>query len=208
MPHFEAVLFDLLTGLLDSWTLWNAVAGNEDDGRRWRAAYLRITYDTGAYRPYEELVAQAAVAVGLDRRLADDLALRYGELKPWPDVAPVLSELVAAGIPLGIVTNCSRRLGHIAVRQTGIAFRHVVTAEEVGWYKPDPRAYGRGLELMGVSAERCLFVAGSAYDLIGTAKLGMPVYWHDRVGMTPPIGAPKPIAHERSLADLPACCGL
>ena len=39
--RFEAVLFDLLTALLDSWTLWNSVAGSEADGRKWRAAYLQ-----------------------------------------------------------------------------------------------------------------------------------------------------------------------
>jgi hypothetical protein len=42
--RYDAVLFDLLTALLDSWSLWNAVAGSEDAGRRWRAEYLRITY--------------------------------------------------------------------------------------------------------------------------------------------------------------------
>jgi len=29
-PRYDAVLFDLLTTLLDSWTLWNAVAGSAD----------------------------------------------------------------------------------------------------------------------------------------------------------------------------------
>ena len=57
--RFDAVLFDLLTALLDSWTLWNDIAGSEDNGRKWRASYLRRTYETGAYRPYEALVAEA-----------------------------------------------------------------------------------------------------------------------------------------------------
>lgn len=37
--RYDVVLFDLLTGLLDSWTLWNRVAGSAEDGRRWRMAY-------------------------------------------------------------------------------------------------------------------------------------------------------------------------
>ena len=40
-PKYAAVLFDLLSGLLDSWTLWDSVAGSEAAGRTWRAAYLR-----------------------------------------------------------------------------------------------------------------------------------------------------------------------
>jgi 2-haloacid dehalogenase len=208
MPRYDAVLFDLLTALLDSWSLWNAVAGSEDSGRRWRAEYLRITYETGAYRPYEDLVAEAAEAVGLARSVADELDARYGELRPWPDVFPVLSRLSAAGVPLGIVTNCSRRLGLVAARQIGVEFACVVTAEDAGWYKPDPRPYRLALDELGVTAERCLFVAGSAYDLIGTARLGLPTFWHDRVGMIAPENAPPPLAHERTLAGLPACCGV
>jgi glutathione S-transferase len=38
----RAVLFDLLTALLDSWTVWNAAAGTEEKGRAWRAEYLRL----------------------------------------------------------------------------------------------------------------------------------------------------------------------
>src|ERR1700683_5076841 len=98
MPRrYDAVLFDLLTALLDSWTLWDDVAGGEQSGRRWRAEYLCRTYGTGAYRPYETLVAEAAAAVGLDRRLADVLAARYSELQPWPGATTALAALAAAG---------------------------------------------------------------------------------------------------------------
>ena len=57
---YDAVLFDLLTALLDSWKLWNSVAGSQTAGRRWRAEYLKLTYAAGGYRPYENLVAKAA----------------------------------------------------------------------------------------------------------------------------------------------------
>ena len=39
----RAVLFDLLTALLDSWTVWNSVAGSEAAGGMWRAEYLLVT---------------------------------------------------------------------------------------------------------------------------------------------------------------------
>ena len=87
--RYDAVLFDLLTGLLDSWTLWNAVAGDEEAGRRWRAEYLAITYRTGRYQPYEDVVANAAETVGLPRRLADELAARYGDIEPWLEAGDV-----------------------------------------------------------------------------------------------------------------------
>ena len=208
MIRYDAVLFDLLTALLDSWSLWNAVAGSADAGRRWRAAYLRITYQTGAYRPYKDLVAEAADAAGLDRSLADHLDARYAELKPWPEVVSTLTALADAGLPLAVVTNCSRRLGRIAAAQIAVPFAHIVTAEEAGFYKPDPRPYQLALGRLGIPAARCLFVAGSAYDLVGTARVGLPTWWHDRIGMQRPPEAPAPLAHQNTLLELPRFCGL
>ena len=199
---FDAVLFDLLTGLLDSWTLWNNVAGNVEDGRKWRSAYLRRTYQAGAYRPYATLVAEAAVEAGLPPSLAEHLAARYGELEPWPEVCEVLGSLRRGGLALGVVTNCSDELAAMAVARTGVAFDVVATAERAGSYKPDPRPYRMALDKLRANAERCLFVAGSAYDLFGASRVGLAAYWHDRVGMTPPPNAPDPIAHHRSLYPL------
>jgi hypothetical protein len=59
------------------------------------------------------------------------------------------------------------------------------------------------LDELHVAASRCLFVAGSPYDLFGTGKVGLPTYWHDRLGMTAPPNAPAPIAHHCSLYPLP-----
>jgi len=200
--RFDAVLFDLLTALLDSWALWNNVAGSPKGGREWRGAYLRRTYETGAYRPYEVLVAEAAVEVGLSPRLAAQLAARYSELEPWPEVREVLGALRREGVALAIVTNCSETLAAKAVACAGVEFDAVVTAERAGYYKPDPRPYRMALDELGALAGRCLFVAGSAYDLFGASRVGLPTYWHDRVVMRPPPHAPRPMAHQRSLYPL------
>ena len=77
MSFPRAVLFDLLTALLDSWTLWDSVAGSERAGRSWRAEYLRLTYGSDAYVPYEELVRAAARATGLPEAVPDVLEARW-----------------------------------------------------------------------------------------------------------------------------------
>jgi hypothetical protein len=59
--RYDAVLFDLLTAVLDSWTLWAAVARDPRAARRWREQYLALTFGAGRYIPHESLVAQAAV---------------------------------------------------------------------------------------------------------------------------------------------------
>jgi FMN phosphatase YigB (HAD superfamily) len=110
--------------------------------------------------------------------------------------------LHAAGVPLGVVTNCSETLGHLAASRIPVPFSLIVTAERAGCYKPAPKPYRMALDELGIVAERCLFVAGSAYDLFGTARVGLPTWWHDRIGMTAPAEAPAPIAHHRTLAPL------
>jgi 2-haloalkanoic acid dehalogenase type II len=200
-PWPRAVLFDLLTALLDSWTLWDRIAGSPQAGRAWRAEYLRITYGQGRYQPYETLVREAAIAVGLPARLADDLAAGYCDLRPWPETPEILQAL-SERVRLGVVTNCSEALGHAAVACTGAVFSCVVTAERAGWYKPCPEPYRLALQELGVEPSECLFVAGSAYDLVGAARVGMPVFWHDRIGMAKPAEAPPPRWHHASLEPL------
>jgi 2-haloacid dehalogenase len=197
----RAVLFDLLTALIDSWSLWESVAGGKA-GRRWRAAYLRNTYAQAAYRPYEALVREAALEEGLPSACADQLFARYGELTPWPEAGEVLGAL-ARHLPLAVVTNCSEQLGRIAAVRVGVAFSAIVTAERAGFYKPHPRPYRLALEELGdPPAAECLFVAGSPYDLFGAAAVGLPVFWHDRIGMAAPPGAPTPLARHATLSPL------
>lgn len=200
-PEPRPVLFDLLTALLDSWSLWNRVAGSEDAGRRWRHEYLRITYGAGSYRPYETLVAEAAAATGLSPSAPGGLLDAWDELEPWPDANEVLDSLARHG-PIGVVTNCSNELARRAVARFGVRFDVVVTAEEAGAYKPDPRPYLLARDRLAVPASRIAFVAGSPFDLGGATSVGFAVFWHNRLGLTAPPGAPAAIAERRTLTDL------
>lgn len=153
---YDAVVFDLLTAVLDSWSLWNNVAGSPESGLKWRRRYLEVTYGCGAYRPYEELVREAARDVGLPETLGEALERRWDELAPWPEAAGVLAGLP---VPLAVATNCSIHLGRRAAACVGVPFKVVVTAEEAGFYKPRPEPYRAVLTGLGTAPERTLFVA-------------------------------------------------
>ena len=185
----QAVLFDLLTALIDSWTVWNAAAGSEQMGRRWRAEYLRLTYGCGAYVPYDDLVRQAAASVGLSATAPQTLDDHWDELPAWSGATELLRAL-KDHCKLAVVTNCSRRRGERAAARLGIAWDAVVTSEEAGFYKPHPRPYQLTLERLGVQPHEAAFVAGSGYDLFGTSSVGLRTYWHNRVGLARPQGAP------------------
>ena len=194
------MLFDLLTALLDSWSVWDRAAGGREAGRRWRAAYLELTYGCGAYRPYETLVREAAVASGLSAAHADALEAAWDDLRPWDDATETLSYL--AGCRLGIVTNCSEALGRRAAEAVGIPFEVVITSQRAGYYKPDPHPYRLALAELDLQPARVIFVAGSGFDLIGTAAVGMTTLWHNRAGMAKPPQAPAPLAERRTLREL------
>ena len=179
---YDAVVFDLLTALLDSWRLWNGVAGSAGKGLKWRRRYLELTYGCGSYRPYVSLVGEAARDVGLPESLAEALEARWDELAPWPEATAVLRGLP---VPLAVATNCSNRLGRQAAERIGVGFAVVETAESVGFYKPHPAMYLAALTRLATKPQRTLFVAGSASDVPGAQAVGMPVYWHNRIGLPP-----------------------
>ncbi|MBS0338747.1 MAG: HAD-IA family hydrolase [Proteobacteria bacterium] len=201
MQRYDAILFDLLTALIDSWSLWNRVAGSEEAGRAWRAEYLRLTYGCGSYAPYEELVGRAALSTGLSQAHADRLEAEWDHLQPWDDAIPLLRDL-APRYRLGVVTNCSERLGRRAAARMQVPFDCIVTAERAGYYKPDPAPYELALRDLGLPADRVLFVAGSGFDLIGTGRVGLDTLWHNRVGLAAPPGAPAPAAQARTLRPM------
>jgi 2-haloalkanoic acid dehalogenase type II len=180
--RYAAVGFDLLTALLDTWSLWADVAGDRDLGMRWHAASQK--HLRGArYRPFEQIVRDSAREVGIEAERAAQLLRRWGEFAPWPDVPPVLERL--DGVTRFIVTNCSRKLGRLAAFRAG-GFDLVMTAEEAGAYKPDPLPYRMALSKLGLDAAEVLFVAGSAHDVGGAARVGMDVYWANRGGVPAP----------------------
>src|SRR5687767_8219683 len=139
---YAAVGFDLLTALLDTWSLWSNVAGDRALGMRWHAASQEMLRGK-IYRPFEDIVRESAREVGIDPKRAAELLRRWGDFEAWPDVPPVLERL--DGTKRFIVTNCSRKLGRLAAFKAG-RFDLVMTAEEAGAYKPDPHPYRMALD--------------------------------------------------------------
>jgi 2-haloalkanoic acid dehalogenase type II len=189
----EAVVFDLLTALLDSWSVWNRAAGSVAAGLRWRSAYLELTYGCGSYRPYEDLVREAAVVTGLSASVAEMLTENWDALAPWREARDLLAALRKRGIRLAVVTNCSVELGRRAADRVGVPFEVVMTSEEAGFYKPRPEPYRAALARLQTDPARTLFVAGSPADIPGASGVGMPVFWHNRAGLPFVADAARPL---------------
>jgi len=182
----RAACFDLLSALLDSWSLWDGVAAElraAGLGRAWRRKYLVLTSTAGTYRPYLEVVAAAADAVGLPPVAASRLEHAWDGLRPWPDVGQALAAL---SVPSAVVTNCSEDLGRRAAACVRFPFAALVTAEEAGAYKPDPAPYRLAARRLGCAPSEIAYVAGSPFDARGALAHGFQVTWVNRLADTVP----------------------
>ncbi|HET6380781.1 MAG TPA: HAD-IA family hydrolase [candidate division Zixibacteria bacterium] len=166
----DAVLCDLLLAVMDSVSVWAAAAGDPATGLAWRDAVTARMIAAGAYLPYERLVADEAVRLGLPVEAPARLFDGWHRMEPRPDARA----LVEAGIPYAFVTNTSRQLAELAAERSGLTPRFTLSGEESGWYKPRAEMYVTACRRMGTEVARTLFVAGAAYDAEGARRAGLP----------------------------------
>jgi 2-haloacid dehalogenase len=119
MPY-QAIIFDLLSALLNSWQLWNEVAGSNEIGLRWRKRYIQLTYSAGRYRPYDGIIREAAFAEGISEDLPARLIESWARLEPWPETEEVLKRL-QGHVALAVVTSCSERSAALRSRKPGLS---------------------------------------------------------------------------------------
>ena len=166
----QAVLCDLLMGVMNSLAIWSRAAGDERRGLEWRDAVTRRIVASASYAPYEELVASAAIESELPVEAVSRLFDGWRAMEPWPDSAA----LARLELPYAFVTNCSASLARVAAERSGLAPEFVLSAEEAGWYKPTRQIYEEACKRIASRPESTLFVAGSAYDADGAAGAGLP----------------------------------
>ena len=94
---------------------------------------------------------------------------------------------------LGVITNCDDDLFAMSNRRLGVTFDWVITAEQAGSYKPDPRNFELAFSRIDVPRERILHVAQSLFhDHVPAKALGMTTVWIDRRRDRPGFGATPP----------------
>jgi HAD superfamily hydrolase (TIGR01549 family) len=100
----------------------------------------------------------------------------------YDDVIPVLAELRAMGLRLGLVSNTSRDLGAF-VRHFGLDVDAWVSSGSHGKVKPSPLIFAAALELLGVAAHDAVMVGDSIEDDVeGAEAAGMRAFLLDRAG--------------------------
>ena len=140
--------------------------------------------------PYPAILERAhreiAAALGLETSGSLDRVFG-GSVPDWPafeDSAAAL-RLLATRYHLFVLSNVDRAGFAGSAARLGVTFDGVMTAEDVGSYKPDPRGFHAVLEWLerdfGFSPGDILHTAQSQFhDLVPAARLGLATAWIDR----------------------------
>jgi 2-haloalkanoic acid dehalogenase type II len=212
--HF--LTFDCYGTLID-WETGIASAFEREaakDGRRLDRAALFTAYaeceaevEAGSYAPYREVLAAAArcTALALEwdlpRERAVFLPMSLPSWKPFPDTNPSLKRL-AASCALGILSNVDDDLLDETRRYFPIEWDLIVTAEQVGSYKPAHAHWIEARRRMEGRYGRWTHVAQSYYhDVVPALELGLPVVWVNRRGERLESNQRPPTDEVRTLAE-------
>jgi 2-haloacid dehalogenase len=213
----QALTFDVYGTLID----WEAgLAGAfrpilgargieaEDEDVLARYAVHEAAAEAGPYVGYRDVLAAGLRGVAGELGFepdAQEVAAFSGSVGDWPAFPDTPDALARLGerFRLGVITNCDDDLFAASLPRLGVSFDWVVTAEQVGSYKPAERNFLVALERMDLPRERVLHVAQSLFhDHVPAARLGLTSVWIDRRRGRPGSGATPP-AEARPAATFP-----
>ncbi len=154
------------------------------------------------FRPYREVLALtldrmgAALGFRPAARQRAAFGASVGDWPVFPDTVEALRRL-AGKFKLGIVSNVDDDLFAQSGKRLEVPFDWVVTAEQVGSYKPAPAHFHEMARRSGIPKERTLHVAQSRFhDIAPASSLGYATLWVDRPGLARAGGAAPPAAAE------------
>ncbi len=185
-------LIDWETGILATLRPWADRHGLAVTDDALLAEFSRTEPKVQAQTPaalYPDILAGAFRALGstFGRGVTDDEAHAFGQsVKDWPafpDSADALAYL-KRHYKLAILSNIDRASFAHSNRKLGVEFDLVVTAEDVGSYKPTPRNFEvllEGLAALGVPKARVLHTAESLFhDHVPAKRFGLATAWVNR----------------------------
>lgn len=108
---------------------------------------------------------------GLGEDEIEHLNRAWHRLDPWPDAVPGLGRLRTRYV-LATLSNGNVALMVNMARRAGLPWDAILGAEVARHYKPQPEAYRRTAELLGLTPAQCLMVAAHNGDLVAASGCG------------------------------------
>jgi putative hydrolase of the HAD superfamily len=148
--------------------------------------------------PYEPAATAADAA-----QLAEQHYGHYQHLRRPLAGARALLQALRPGYKLGIVTNNRRAEQQEKLRHLGLGelVDELITSEEVGVLKPDPRIYQVALARLGASPAQTVMVGDNwQTDVVGALAVGIRPVWLNRLGVARPLPEVAELASLEPLA--------
>jgi 2-haloacid dehalogenase len=182
MPTPKALFFDVFGTCVD----WRSTVAREGFGERfaddWRARYQPqletvrsgerewTVLDVLHREALDDVLAEHGIDLPAGER--DELNLVWHRLDPWPDTVPGLTRLKERFV-IAPVSNGNIALLVDMAKHAGLPWDVILGAELARAYKPQPEAYLRSVEAMGIAPGEAMMVAAHNGDLVAAAGLGL-----------------------------------
>lgn len=212
--RFKAVAFDFFVLFNPDSVLSDAETFFPGRGRAltdlWRTRQFEYSWlrsITGRYVDFlavtEDALVYTAHAMKLDltAQQKQQLVDAYLHLLPWPDSADGLRRLRESGVRVITLANFSPAMLRSNAEHAGMIglFDALISTDANHTYKPDPRAYGLGMERLHLAKDEIVFAAFGGWDAAGAKAFGYPTVWVNRFSQpVEQLG----VLPDRTVADL------
>ena len=227
LTDFEALSFDCYGTLID-WEAgllavlgpWARARGLELTGEELLTAYAQAESAAEAEHPadpYPEILARGMRLLGGNlgaEVTAEDAASLARSVPDWPAFPDSHDALATLGkrFKLIILSNVDRASFAGSNARLGVGFTSVITAQDVGSYKPSPRnfeALASEAARLGIRPGGLLHVAQSLFhDHVPAKRAGLPTVWihrrHDRGGWGATPQPPAPVTPDWEFPSMAA----
>ncbi len=156
---------------------------------------IEAEIEAGPYRPYREVLREAMKQLseecGVTLQSTEYDAI-VASLPSWPPFHDTVASLKAlkSKYRLAIISNTDDDLFAGTNRLLGVEFDFIVTAAQVGAYKPSMQVFEQAHKVLGCPKDKWLHAAQSLYhDHVPAKKLGLKTVWIDRRQGRPGGGA-------------------
>ena len=160
------------------------------DAGRLLSAYHQAELELEAgpgWMPYREVLTAGLASAARHEGITLPDGGEAAFVRAWPDMpvfedaGPALAALRGQGWRLAILTNCDDDLFAATRPHLPVPFDLVVTAQQVGSYKPDLGHFRAFADQTSVTPSNWIHVANSwVHDMLPAARMGLRSVWVDR----------------------------
>ena len=165
--------------------------------RHWE---MQFEYIQEQYRPYKEILKNTLPMAFRDYGypFSPSDCMKFsesmGKWQPFPDTRDALLELKKY-TKIALITNTDNEIIRETVKQIGVEFDEIITAEDAGAYKPSHKGFHLALERLGLDKSEVLHAGfGFKYDVVPATELGFETCWINRYGEVRPVNVKRHIS--------------